>query len=180
MSAARFAGPLARGADLVKVSEAALAGPPLPPSPGPSDLLLQGLAVQITRGYAAGAPLLKSALSAFEREPVLPPEEGRWLSLALWAAADLWDDDTWRRLTTRGLERAREAGALTAIPFALSMLSYIHATSGELAAAESLLDEIRAASEATGTPAQPYLALWIAAVRGREAETLRPHPGRQR
>jgi DNA-binding CsgD family transcriptional regulator len=68
LSAARFAGPLARGADLAKVSEAALAGPPLPPMPRPSDLLLQGLAVQITRGYAAGAPILKSALSAFERE----------------------------------------------------------------------------------------------------------------
>jgi ATP/maltotriose-dependent transcriptional regulator MalT len=52
------------------------------------------------------------------------------------------------------------------------MLSYIHTTSGELAAAESLLDEIRSASEATGTPAQPYLALWIAAMRGREPETL--------
>ncbi len=172
LTAARFAGPLAGAADLVKVGEAALAAPSQPQSPGPSDLLLQALAVQIVRGYAAGAPLLKDALSAFELETVLPPEEGRWLSLALWAAADLWDDETWRRLTTRGVERAREVGALTAIPFALSMLSYIHATSGELAAAESLLDEIRAASEATGTPAQPYLALWIAAVRGREAETL--------
>ena len=171
LTAARFAGPLAAGADPVKVSEAALAGLPLPQSPGPSDLLLQGLAVQITKGYAAGAPLLKAALSAFEREPVLPSGEGRWLSLILWAAADLWDDDTWRGLTTRGVERARALGALTAIPFALSMLSYIHATSGELAAAESLLDEIRAASEATGTPPQPYLQLWIAAVRGREAET---------
>jgi ATP/maltotriose-dependent transcriptional regulator MalT len=172
LTAARFAGPLAGAADLVKVGEAALAARSQPQSPGPSDLLLQGLAVQIVDGYAAGAPLLKGALSAFEREEVLPPEEGRWLSLALWAAADLWDDETWRRLTTRGVERAREVGALTAVPFALSMLSYIHATSGDLAAAESLLDEIRAASEATGTPAQPYLPLWIAAVRGREAETL--------
>ena len=171
LTAARFAGPLAGAADLLKVAEAALAAPSQPQTPGPSDLLLQGLAVQVVRGYAAGAPLLKDALRAFEREAVLPPEEGRWLSLALWAAADLWDDETWRRLTTRGVERAREVGALTSIPFALSMLSYIHATSGELAAAESLLDEIRAASEATGTPAQPYLALWIAAVRGREAET---------
>ncbi|HEX4282163.1 MAG TPA: AAA family ATPase [Solirubrobacteraceae bacterium] len=171
LTAARFAGPLAGAADLVKVAEAALAAPCQPQAPGPSDLLLRALAVQIVRGYAAGAPLLKSALIAFEREPVLPPEEGRWLSLALWAAADLWDDGTWRRLTTRGVEHAREVGALTSIPFALSMLSYIHATSGELAAAESLLDEIRAASEATGTPPQPYLGLWIAAVRGREAET---------
>ncbi len=172
LSAARFAGPLARGADLVKVSQAALAGPPLPPAPRPSDLLLQGLAVQITKGYAAGAPLLKSALIAFQREPALPPEEARWLSLALWAAADLWDDDTFMRLTTRELKRARDAGALTAIPLALSMLSYIHATSGDLAAAESQLDEIRSASEAIGTAAHPYIALWVAAMRGRETETL--------
>jgi DNA-binding CsgD family transcriptional regulator len=170
LTAARFAGPLAGAADLVNVGEAALAAP-LPQSPGPSDLLLRGLAVQITRGYAAGAPLLKAALSAFEREMVLPPAEGRWLSLVLWVAADLWDDDTWRRLTARGVERVREAGALTAVPFALSMLSYVHAVSGDLAGAETLLAEIRAASEATGTPTQPYLALWIAAVRGREAET---------
>jgi hypothetical protein len=74
---------------------------------------------------------------------------------ALWATADLWHDETGRRLTARGVGRAREVGALTAIPFALSVLSYIHSTSGELAAAESLLDEIRAASEATGTPLQP-------------------------
>jgi hypothetical protein len=45
---------------------------------------------------------------------------------------------------------------------------------------EHLLDEIRAASEATGTPAQPHLPLWIAAVRGREAETRDLGPDRQR
>jgi DNA-binding CsgD family transcriptional regulator len=172
LSAARFAGPLAGDADLVKVGQAALAGPPLPPVPRPSDLLLHGMAVQVTRGYAAGAPPLKAALSAFDRETALPPEEARWLSLALWAAADLWDDGTWRRLATRELERARKLGALTAIPLVLSMLSYIHSTSGELAAAEALLDEIRAASDATGTPAQPYLGMWIAALRGRQADTL--------
>jgi DNA-binding CsgD family transcriptional regulator len=172
LSAARFAGPLARGADLVQVSQAALAGPPLPSSPRASDLLLQGLAVQITQGYAAGTPLLKSALTAFQRQTALPPEEVPRLSLALWAAADLWDDEAWRLLTTRELERARQAGALTAVPLALSMLSYIHATSGELDAAESLLHEIRLASEATDTPPQPYLALWIAALRGREETTL--------
>jgi DNA-binding CsgD family transcriptional regulator len=171
LSAARYAGPLAGDADLVKVGQAALAGAPLPPVPRPSDLLLHGLAVQVTQGYAAGAPPLKLALRAFDRETALPPEEARWLSLALWAAADLWDDGTWRRLATRELERARKLGALTAIPLVLSMLSYIHAMSGELAAAEALLDEIRAASDATGTPAQPYQGMWIAALRGRQTDT---------
>jgi ATP/maltotriose-dependent transcriptional regulator MalT len=36
--------------------------------------------------------------------------------------------------------------------------------------AESLLEEIRAATEATGIPAHSYVALWVAALRGREAE----------
>jgi len=171
VTAARFAGPLGRGADLATVSQAALAGPTLPSAPSPSDLLLQGLALQIIKGYAAGAPILKSALIAFQDQAALPPKEARRLPLAVWAAADLWDDGTWKRLTTRELERARQTGAMAAIPPVLSMLGYIHATSGELAAAESLLDEIRSAGEATGTPAQPYLAMWIAGLRGREAQT---------
>jgi DNA-binding CsgD family transcriptional regulator len=128
------------------------------------------LAVLFTEGYAAGSPILKEALGAFRRETVLPPREARWLPLACQAAADVWDDVTWRLLSTRELERARDTGALTAMPLVLSTLSYIHAISGELAAAEALLDEIKAATEATGIPSHRYVALWIAALRGREAE----------
>jgi DNA-binding CsgD family transcriptional regulator len=173
LSAARFAGPLGRGPGVVEVSEAALAGPQPPQQPHPPDLLLQGLAVLFTEGYAAGPPILKAALSAFRRETVLPPREARWLPLACQAAADVWDDVTWRLLATRELERARDTGALTAMPLVLSTLSYIHAISGELAAAEALLDEIQAATEATGIPSHRYVALWIAALRGREAELAR-------
>ena len=39
--------------------------------------------------------------------------------------------------------------------------------------AESLLDEIRAATEATGIPSHNYVALWVAALRGREDELAR-------
>ncbi|MDX6410391.1 MAG: hypothetical protein QOE13_3462, partial [Gaiellaceae bacterium] len=170
LSAARFAGPLGRGAGVVEVSEAALAAPQPPQPPRPSDLLLQGLALLFTEGYAAGPPILKEALSAFRRETVLPPREARWLPLACQAAADVWDDVTWRLLSTRELERARDTGALTAMPLVLSTLSYIHAISGDLAAAEALLDEITASTEATGIPSHRYVALWIAALRGREAE----------
>jgi DNA-binding CsgD family transcriptional regulator/tetratricopeptide (TPR) repeat protein len=170
LSAARFAGPLGRGAGVVEVSEAALAAPQPPQPPRPPDLLLQGLALLFTEGYAAGPPILKEALSAFRRETVLPPREARWLPLACQAAADVWDDVTWRLLSTRELERARDTGALTAMPLVLSTLSYIHAISGDLAAAEALLDEITASTEATGIPSHRYVALWIAALRGREAE----------
>jgi DNA-binding CsgD family transcriptional regulator len=170
LSAARFAGPLGRGAGVVEVSEAALAGPQPPQPPRPPDLLLQGLAVLFTEGYATGPPILKEALRAFRRETVLPPREARWLPLACQAAADVWDDVTWRLLATREVERARNRGALTAMPLVLSTLSYIHAISGELAAAEALLDEIKAATEATGIASHRYVAIWIAALRGREGE----------
>jgi DNA-binding CsgD family transcriptional regulator/tetratricopeptide (TPR) repeat protein len=168
--AALLAGGLARVGGVVEVSEAALAGPP-PPSPArPPDLLLKGLAIRFTKGYAVGASIVKEALSAFRRETVLPPQEAGWLFFAAWAASDLWDDETATLLSTRQLELARDAGALTAMPIVLSARSVIHAMSGELAAAASLLDELRAVTEATGIAIAPYGAIWLAALRGREVE----------
>jgi DNA-binding CsgD family transcriptional regulator len=121
-------------------------------------------------GHAAAVPILKAALSAFREEAALPPEESRWLSLACRAAWDVFDEESWRLLVTRELQRARDAGALTAMPLLLSSLSYLQVLCGELATAESLLDEIRATTAATGIPAHRYVEIWVAALRGREPE----------
>ena len=72
-------------------------------------------------GHAAAVPILKAALSAFREEAALPPEESRWLSFACRAAWDIWDEESWRLLATRELRRARDAGALTAMPLLLSL-----------------------------------------------------------
>ena len=165
-----FVGRLSRGIGVLEVSEAALAGPASRHPLRPPNLLLQGLTVQFTDGYAAGAPILKEALGAFRGEKVLPAEEGRWLLLACWVAAELWDDDTWRLLSERELERVRHTGALAAMGLSLGAVSYLHAVSGDLAAAESLLDEAQTATEATGIPPFPYARLWVAALRGHQAE----------
>jgi DNA-binding CsgD family transcriptional regulator len=170
LSAALFAGRLARGGSVVEVSEAALAGPPAPQPPRPSDLLLHGLAIRFTEGYAAAAPILKQALSAFRRDTLLPPQEARWLWLACWVAADVWDDETWTLLSTRQLQLVRDAGALAAIPYALSVRSAVQAISGELTEAASLVEEIQAVIEATGISVIPYTELWLAALRGQELE----------
>ena len=170
LSAAMFAGRLARGGGTAEVSAAALAGPPPPQPPRPSDLLLQGLAVRFTDGYAAGAPILKEALRAFERETVLPPEEARWLWFASQIALDLWDDHTWTVLSTRHLDLVRETGALTALPFVLTTRISVYTSFGELGAAAAYQEELRAATEATGIAPGPYGALSLAALRGCEAE----------
>ncbi len=169
-SAALFAGRLARGGGVVEVAEAVRAGPPPPRAPRPPDLLLHGLAVRFTEGYAAGAPILKDALSAFRDNAALRPEDARWLWFACWAAADLWDDETWDQLSARQLALVRSAGALSAIPFVLTARSAVHLVSGDVQIAASQVDEIRAVSEATGIAAPPYGPLWLAALRGREGE----------
>ena len=49
----------------------------------------------------------------------------RWLWLACPVAPeplapDLWDDDTWHELATRAVRLARDAGALSVLPMALT------------------------------------------------------------
>jgi DNA-binding CsgD family transcriptional regulator len=169
-SAALFAGRLARGHGIVDVAEAVSAGPPTPKDTRPPDLLLHGLAVRFTQGYPAGAPILKAALAAFRDDEALRAEDARWLWFACWAAADLWDDDTWDLLSARQLELVRSAGALSAIPFVLTARAAFHLVSGDVHAATSQVDEIAAVSEATGIAAPPYAPFWLAALRGREEE----------
>jgi len=161
---------LVRGGGVVSISEGALAGPPPAQPPQPSDLLLQGLAVRFTEGYAAGAPLLKEALSAFQREPDLPPNEARWRWFASWVALFMWDDDAWTVLFTRTLDLARQTGELSALPFVLGTGTGVYAFFGELRTAALLEEELRAATEATGIAVPPYGRLSLAALRGREAE----------
>jgi hypothetical protein len=170
VSAATLAGRLVHGGGLVEVSKAALAGPPAPEEPQPSDLLLQGLAVRATEGYAAGAPLLVEALNVFQRDADLLQEEARWLWFASLIALFMWDDNAWTVLFTRQLELARETGALSALTFALGTGIGVYAFFGELTTAALLEEEQRAATEATGIAANPNGALSLAAVHGREAE----------
>ena len=166
LMAAQFAGRLADGAAL-EVAEAARAAPP-PPSPRAPDLLLDGLATMLVDGHraAAAAPEAGRAASSAARRP----GGFRWLWLAEEAAIEMWDHDSWRELAVRELRLVREAGALTVLPLALSANIVALIFAGELAAAGSLIDEVKIVTEATGTQLAPYGALILAAWRGREAE----------
>ena len=165
-----FAGRLADGGGVLEVAEAARAAPPAPEPPRASDLLLDGLALLITEGYAAAAPMLKRALSAFRSDDISQEEALRWLWLACHVA----------RLC--GTTRAGTCSAPTTssspvmparsavLPIALNQRMGVHVHAGELAAAASLVEEAEAVTEATGSQLAPYGALALAAWRGREAE----------
>jgi DNA-binding CsgD family transcriptional regulator len=170
MVAALFAGHLASpDAHVLAVARAVEAAPPSPHPPSPADLLLDGLAAHFNRGYATGLPILRTALSAFGGD--LPAEqELRWLSLAYVAAMHVRDEDRWFMLSDRWAQLARELGALSELPLALSARVQVLVLAGELTAAALLAEEVQAATEATGSDFPPLSATCVAAMRGHEAE----------
>jgi len=169
--AAGHAGRLApSGGTVLDVAVAASAAPAYP-TPRARDLLLDGLVLQFTQGYAAGVPLVRSALSAFGSE-ASTEEELRWLGLAVISAQHLWDDERWTTFAERRVRLAREVGALSELPLALTPLIYAHLLAGEFTTAASLLEEVQAATQATASTLAPYGALGLAALRGREADAL--------
>jgi ATP/maltotriose-dependent transcriptional regulator MalT len=172
MSAAQFAGHLARASGVVEVARAVLAAPPPPGPLRATDLLLDGLAIQAIDGYAAGAQVVKEALSLFRSEGMPGEVELRWPWLASRTAVYMWDDEAWNALATRHVRLARESGALTLLPLALNMRMSADTFSGGLAAAASLREELRAATEATDSRLPPYGVLVVTALQGREAEAF--------
>jgi DNA-binding CsgD family transcriptional regulator len=173
LSAAISAGRLGARDGVPRTAEAARRAPPSREPPRAPDLLLDGLAVLHTEGYAAGTGMLKRALRAF-RSDELSSEEGiGWLWLACRTAMDLWDDESWFVLSTRQVQLARAAGALTALPLALNLRAGIHIFAGEFAAGETLSEEARAVSDAIANPDVPHARVFLAAWRGQQAETSR-------
>jgi DNA-binding CsgD family transcriptional regulator len=134
------------------------------------DLLLDGLALLVTEGYAAGSPALRRALVAVRSQDISGEEGLGWLWLAEMAAIAVWDDETWHILASRHVKLARDAGALSELPLAVlsRYLMYIHA--GELEQGAALIAEAQAVADATGSQLGPYGGLGAAAFRGREAE----------
>jgi DNA-binding CsgD family transcriptional regulator len=168
-------GRLAGEVDLVSVARAARAAPAS--AARPQDLLLDGLALVITEGYAAGAALLKDAVRAFRTTDITITQAMGWLWPAAHAAFDLWDDESWEELSARHTRLAREAGGLYILPLALDTQIRFQLFAGQLTSAASLVEQVTAVTDVTvagiapygvlGLP--PYSALALAAFQGREA-----------
>jgi DNA-binding CsgD family transcriptional regulator len=164
-----FAGYLAGAGDLLEVSRAARALPPSAHPPRPVDLLLDGLALMVTDGPGAAAPVLRQATSAFASADIPVQESLQWGWLVRVADKALWDDEG-RRLTVRQVQLARDVGALDQLPILLNMTAMDAVWSGDFTAATSLIAETAAVCEATGSRLAPYAAMMLASFRGRESE----------
>jgi DNA-binding CsgD family transcriptional regulator len=175
LGAAMYSGRIDADSGVVKAAEAARAAPAGPQPPRSSDLVLDGLAIRCTEGPGAGVPPLKAALQAYSSETLESHAEiMRWLLLSpvvqSMTVFELWDDDAFHALATRGVQLARDTGALAMLPVALVYRSGMHLFGGEFAAASALIQEADAIAVATGNPSLMYARLLLDAWRGVEAE----------
>ena len=153
--AAQIAGHLAGGGDPEEVSRAARAlPPPKHHPPRPADLLLDGLALLVTDGPAAAAPVLQQATHAFAGPEVPVAERLRWGRMAPISGASLWDDEGYS-LVERSAQLAREVGALDQLPMLLNQLASAAVWRGDFAAGASLIAEADAVCEAVGRASRP-------------------------
>jgi DNA-binding CsgD family transcriptional regulator len=127
----------------------------------------------VTERPRSATPMLKRALSAFRGNDLSNDEALRWLWLACVAAIQLWDEESWRVLSDRYVQLARDAGALTVLPLALNYCAGSRVSAGEFAAAEALVDEAQGVSLAIANPDVSISGLNLAGWRGREVEALR-------
>jgi DNA-binding CsgD family transcriptional regulator len=164
--AAIYASRLAAGTDVADVAFAARSAP-LGPEPLPArQLLLLGLAIRLTDGYAAAAPMLKRALLAYRAE------ERKLDRLCLAynvAAMELWDNEAWLELAGSQAELVRATGTLRLLPYALDYLAGVYTQAGDLSVVAGLLEE----ADALDLGVRAEFPLRLAAWRGQTSTVLR-------
>src|SRR5579864_3790719 len=161
------------GGDARAAAEAASRAPSPQGVPRAIDLLLEGLALRFTVGYAVSAPTLRRALSAVRDQGGRPRQDVRWPWSARRVAPELFDDDAWNELGTRNVQIARDAGALAVLPLALNYLATLRTFEGNLQAAAALSDEADAIADATGIAPIAFGRLLLAGLGGDEARAPR-------
>lgn len=169
MTAAMFAGRLARGSGVGMQQVArAVREARLPLAPGRPDMLLRGLSVLHTEGYAEAAARLRTTVHAFSTDELTVSEAVRFAWLAACVATDIWDDFGFDVLTSRHLNAIRDIGALSVLPVALNSRVLYLLLAGEVTEAESLVTEAAWVAEVTaGQNAMlPYGEICLSAMRG--------------
>jgi DNA-binding CsgD family transcriptional regulator len=153
------------------VAAAARAAAPVKGEPRITDLILDALATRLMDGHAAAVPSLARALTKVQSIDYRVENVGMLLGLGGhpftgYLATELWDFDAGRALAELQVQRARDAGALVQLQFALNVLAVNELLAGRLTDAAALVEEDRMVASITGNLPVGYAATLLAALRG--------------
>jgi DNA-binding CsgD family transcriptional regulator len=162
-----------------EVGRAARGAPPPPGPPQAGDLLLDGLTAQAIEGYQAGLPALRDALRLLAEGPESMPSTATVsiLWLACRVAMNLWDDQSFVRITGRLVAAARATGAVQELPGAFGMAATASLLTGDLTAAAAYIERLDAGLAVTGSIPALHGRLALAAWQG-TAVRADPRAGR--
>ena len=133
-----------------------------------SDLLLDGFATLLTAERSEATPLLQRAVRCFAGDDAPSDEVLRWGWVATVAAVAVWDYERCVAIASRGVQLARDAGALTVLAVALHINAQAVTMAGDFGLARQLISEADTVAGATGTEIGAYGALYLGAFEGRE------------
>ncbi len=174
LTAAMYAGRLGAPGLLAEIAEAGRAAVgEVAELHRPIDYLLRGMSTRIVDGPGAGSADLSAALELWNEHA--QQYAGQWL---YWpfpiaqesAAHEMWDDEVLERIATDTVRRARDAGALAALPPALGYRAGVHFYRGEFDSATRLIEESKTITASMGYTPVRYHTLMLAAWRGAFAE----------
>ena len=171
-AAAMIVGPSALGDSWPELARSALAAARSWGSAEADGLLLRGLALQVTEGYAAAVPTLRQAVREFLAVPVPAGDTSAAFWLACRTAMNLWDDASWHQLAGRMVRSARDGGALTASP--LGALVAPTLLTGDFAGAASLIEETDMITTLTREAVSMHGPMALAAWQGRDPRSAVP------
>jgi DNA-binding CsgD family transcriptional regulator len=176
-----IAGGLDDSVDVAAIADAAGAAAQLASSPhgDPRRLLLDGATRLLRDGYAAGARPLSEALADYRSAVDVHCADGsisrdgsaaRWFSLGIYSAITLWDYEAWDDLSAHQIEVIGTVGDLAMLGTALTSRAVMFIQAGEMDGASTLVREIEAAAEMTGSGMPRYAAIALAARRAQEQD----------
>jgi DNA-binding CsgD family transcriptional regulator len=139
------------------------------------DLMLRGWGQLLEHGFPAGTDLLGEALVALRDAPQLEEADLNIVWFSEGVARSLWDLDSWETLTRRGVQLARDVGALSILPGMLGAWACSKIATGEFPVAALAVAESQAITDATGANWEEWAdaVLLLGAWQFGEADALR-------
>jgi len=178
-----IAGGLDDDVDVAAIATAAEVAAGLPSSShgDPRRLLLDGATRLFRAGFAGEARPVREALADYRPAIDRHCADGslsrdgsaaRWLSLGVYSAIALWDHEAWDDLSAHQVEVIGKVGDLAMLEIALNSRAVLLLQTAEMAGASSLVEEIEAVAELTGSRMPRYAAIALAARRARERDAM--------